>query len=401
MSESNRVALRYVAESTFGQTPAGPPTLKNIRRTGGTFTPGVSQITSSEVRADRMIADLIRTGINPSASIDFEQSYGAHHDLYEGVFMNTWASAESTTGSLTTVKASKTVTMTGAFTNLDVGDWFEIEDSADNDGFYRILTKTSNDEVVTETDEAFGADATAEASVTIKNDGRLTMGTTRKSFSMEEEYADETQFMAYRGVVLGSMTLNIQAEQIVTGSFGDILAGSPDPIGANQGVVERRGTTIGDGSPTAAPSNSVAAAVSDVLSIRENSALNNYLVQALSISINNNLRARTVVGHVGTRDVRLGTGNVNGAINVYWGSNAEQMVDRLIGDTASSHSFRVTDNAGNTEIWTIPALKFESGGPEAGGLDADVMTNMGWRAFLPAVTAHAARTMVQVDRFAA
>lgn len=396
MSESNRVAVRYDAESTWGETDSGPPTLKDIRRTGGSFTPGLVFSQSQEVRSDRMVADQIRTGLNPSGTIDYESSYAAHHDLYEGVFCSTWLAAETTTAALTTVKAAKTVAMTAAFTNLVVGDWFEIAGSAANNGFFKIATRADADGVTVENDEDLGADATAEASVTISNDGRLKNGTTRKSFTVEEDYLDITQFMIYRGVTFGSMTINVSAEALVSGSFGDILAGSKKTLGTGTGAVERRATTVGDGSPTAAPTNDVLSAIADVVGIREGGNASTYLLQDFSITIQNNLRARNCVGNLGPCDIKLGTVNVTGNFNVYWGDGSEALVDKLIAATETSMSFQFTDGAGNREIWSIDSMKYDGGGPEAGGLDSDVPTNMTFAAMLKTGGA----TMIQVDRFA-
>lgn len=393
MSESNRGALYYVAESTWGETPSGPPTLKAVRRTGGTFGQNPSHSTSAEVRSDRMVADLIRTGIAPAGTIDFEVSYGAHDDLYEGVFCSTWSTGDTTNGSLTTVAASGTVTMTGAFTDAVVGQWFEIENSANNDGFYRIATRTSADEVIVSNKDELGSDATAEAGVDILFDGMLRNGTTLKSFTFEEQYQDVSQgFFVYRGMVLGSVSLNINADQIVTGTFGDMMGGT-----ATDGVVavERKTATVGDGSPTAAAANSIVNAVDHIYSIREGGSANAVLASGLTFTLTNNLRGLPAIGNLGPADINLGTVGVTGQFTGYYGADANTMVDKLLADTASSQSFRIMDGAGNTYIWTFPALKYTAGTPEMGGLDADVPVNLTFTGYSDG------DTMIQLDRFAA
>jgi hypothetical protein len=340
-----------------------------------------------------MIADLIRTGIAPNGTIEFESSYAAHHDLYEGIFMSSWSSPVTTTDSLTTVSATRTVTMTAAFTSLAVEDWFEIQDSAANDGWYQIESRTSNDEVVAYPSDYFGADATAEASVTILNDGILKNGTTRNSFTFEEEYQDlTTTFLTYRGVVLGTLTLNINADSILTGTFADMMGGSQADA-----AVEHVTATVGDGSPTAAPTNDVLNAITDITAIAESSVLSTYLINNLSLTLTNNLRGRAALGNYGPADVKLGTVNVNGNLNAYWGDASKAMFDAHLAGTQRRLAFLLKDGAGNAEAWTISALKYGAGSPEMGTLDSDVMSNMTFQGMLKS----GLDTMIKVDRFTA
>src|SRR5690349_3159718 len=76
MSDSNRTNLAYVKETTYGVTPGGPPTLKNIRYTGEGLSQENTTVTSQEIRSDRQVAGLFRTGIRVAGDVNFEFSYG-------------------------------------------------------------------------------------------------------------------------------------------------------------------------------------------------------------------------------------------------------------------------------------------------------------------------------------
>lgn len=86
---SNRTALRVVPESVFGTTPANP-VFQNLRYTGESVAFGIKNITSNEIRADRMTTDLIQVGADVSGDIDFELSFDSYKYLLECAFCSTF-----------------------------------------------------------------------------------------------------------------------------------------------------------------------------------------------------------------------------------------------------------------------------------------------------------------------
>lgn len=89
LGTSNRTALRYIAEVTFGTTPA-TPALKDLRYTGESLAANISTVRSNEIRSDRNVSDLIRTGSEAGGDIDCEMSYGSYDDFIEAVCAGTW-----------------------------------------------------------------------------------------------------------------------------------------------------------------------------------------------------------------------------------------------------------------------------------------------------------------------
>lgn len=82
MSASNSVSWRYIAEVTFGTTPA-TPTMIEVLRTGGTLDGKTTTVSSKAVRSDRMTQGFFRTGVNSEATMDVEAAYGQFDDLLE------------------------------------------------------------------------------------------------------------------------------------------------------------------------------------------------------------------------------------------------------------------------------------------------------------------------------
>lgn len=89
LATSNRTALYYVKEVTFGTTPA-TPALTSIRYTGESLNYNIQNIKSQEIRADRNTTDLIQTQGDAGGDINVEMSYGSFDDLIESALCGTW-----------------------------------------------------------------------------------------------------------------------------------------------------------------------------------------------------------------------------------------------------------------------------------------------------------------------
>jgi len=90
MSDTNRVGLRAVKETTFGTTPANPKFFE-IPTTGQPslgFAP--STVVSNLLRDDRQVSDLILVGGEAGGEANSEFAFGVHDDLIEAAFYSTW-----------------------------------------------------------------------------------------------------------------------------------------------------------------------------------------------------------------------------------------------------------------------------------------------------------------------
>ena len=87
-SSGTRVA--YVAESTWGTTPA-TPTLKTLRVTNRGLRTAKTTAASQERRADRNVPDLMMLGLGAGGGYDIEWSYATLDDLLEGALFSDWS----------------------------------------------------------------------------------------------------------------------------------------------------------------------------------------------------------------------------------------------------------------------------------------------------------------------
>ena len=90
MSDTNRVALGIVEETTVGTTPTSP--VFTALRITGTPELGANPVTviSDEIRSDRQVADLILVGKEAGGNVGMELSFDAQGLTFEGVLGSDW-----------------------------------------------------------------------------------------------------------------------------------------------------------------------------------------------------------------------------------------------------------------------------------------------------------------------
>jgi hypothetical protein len=211
-------------------------------------------------------------------------------------------------------------------------------------------------------------DEIAGDSVTIVRANYITDGDTCRAFTIEREYQDLTNvFELFNGMVPGGFGLTIPTEGIVTGSFSftGSKAVNPSPT-----------ATAGDGSPNASEATDVMNSIDNILSFTENNA--DFDIVSFGLTGNNNLRGRRQVGNVGVVSVGAGRFEMSGTLQAYFANST--FFDKYLGFTETKWLFAAQDNAGNVYIFDIPAIKLTSGQRVAGGINTDIIADMGWAA---------------------
>lgn len=90
-ASSNLSRLLLLKETAYGTVPTvGTPS--TLRFTSESLKFGLTSETSQEIRPDRNIVDMIRTGVETSGDINFELSYGTYDVLIEAALGGTWTS---------------------------------------------------------------------------------------------------------------------------------------------------------------------------------------------------------------------------------------------------------------------------------------------------------------------
>lgn len=370
MSDANRVQVSYVEESSFGVARAA--SLQVLRHTGESLKQDTTVVTSEECRSDRQIADIIRTGVGASGEINFELSYGSHDDFMKAVLASSGWSTERKV-SIATISASafdNALHDSGAgfiTAGFLVNQWVKISgfSTTGNNGWAKIVSVDTDEMVLshkTLTDEAAGSTIIVQMGSQIVN-GVATL----PSFNIERQYIDLTPdvFSIFLGMCLNSMSLDIPADGIITGSMA--FMGSEETNAASS-------SGIGYSEATATRVMSGANHVDQVL---ENASSVGIL--SFSLSITNNLRQRLEVGNLGVKSMGTGTIEISGSMSLYL--TDATLFNKYLNQTETSVAISFQDTAGNGYVIEIPAMKLINGSRLVGGLNTDVIGEFEWRAF--------------------
>lgn len=384
-SDSSRSQLAYVKESVWGQTPASA--LIALRFTGESLNYNVETATSNQIRDDRQVDDLVRTGASATGGFNFEWSFQEYDSLLEGALFSTFSaalavsaatiSADATTKKITDGAAGSTV-----FSSVQVGQWVKVGGFANaaNNGYFKVTAVAAN--ALTFGDATLVTEA-AGPTVTVKG-SMIRNGTTMSSFTLERQLADVAQYHTYRGMRVGKFSLDAASKAIMTGAF--------DFIGKDMVVA---GATAGTGAQVAATNNPIMNAVTNVQNIMEGGSTSLLAFKEFKFALDNKLRAQDAIGSLAAKGIGAGRAEVTGSLNAYFENSS--LYQKYLDGAVSSLSYRTKDDAGNAYIVTLPKVKYTSGQVQAGGNDQDIMANMNWTALRDSTT----NCMIQIDKFSA
>lgn len=374
-ADSNRVGVRYVEETVWGTTPAGP-VMKDLNLTSESFKSNVQTVTSDTIRSDRNVSDITQVGGGAGGDVGFEVRYGDIEDLIAGAFQNAWTTtAVSATIASARVSAAVIQADSSSLNGALAGQFLRIRNATTsaNDGDFRITAVSVNGSTVrlsvadassgaaaAFTSEVFGA-GTSLVGRNIRN------GTTSKSYTVEKEFADVSSFAQYAGMRVTSMALNFESQQILTGSFG-FTGKSQSTSSATVASATTPGST-----------NEVMNASGNVGRIWEGGqAIAGACFQSLSIDLNNNPREQAKIGSDVLAGVGTGRAEVTGNITAYFENNS--LIDKFTSGTKTNFRFQITDAAGNSYIVDMPKVTYTDFTIAAGGGNQDVVQDGTWGA---------------------
>lgn len=201
----------------------------------------------------------------------------------------------------------------------------------------------------------------------------LKVGTTDRSFSLEAKYADWTtpHYLQYKGMKVGSASFKFAYGSVATVSFG--FAGKTH--------LSTTTSLLGTGSIVAATTTDVLNGSSDISGVEIDGSAPTSIVKSITVNISNNLRAIEGVGAVGPQDQAYGRASITGTIEMYFDDAAAYT--KLLANTSATFEFTVGDGS-NSYTFYFPKIKFNSGSPEASGIDTDVMQRLEFTALYDA-----------------
>ncbi len=189
------------------------------------------------------------------------------------------------------------------------------------------------------------------------------VGTTLKSFSIEDAAADIAQFRLFSGCAVSTMSVSVKPNQMVEATFG--------MVGKNM----TQSATSLDPVKTAESGNLPFDAYSGNFRIADTggSAVSMPIVTSFDFTITNSLAPTYVIGSATTPQLEYGMAQVEGSITAYYEDAA--MVNRFLLETETLTDIIVNDPTGlSTYTWRFPRVKFNASDVPVEGPTSRIIT---------------------------
>lgn len=202
----------------------------------------------------------------------------------------------------------------------------------------------------------------------------LKAGTTLKTFTLERAFTDVSQFLVYTGCAVNSMSLQVQPNRMLTGTFG-MIGLNMDTDVAQLGVA------------TDVATNPVMDSFTGSL---QEGGSPNAVVTSLSLDVNNGIDPSFVIMKNAADDLTYGRSNVTGRISCKFNDLA--MYNKFVNEVESSLSITL-DGVGGDYTILLPRIKYTGGDIPVSG-EGPVVLDMPFQALLDPVTG----TNLQITR---
>jgi len=391
-ASGSSVQITYLEETDANGQVNASGDQQALRATSESLSQTVESTKSQEIRSDRRTTDSVLTSGSLGGGIETEVSHNSYNEFFEGLLFNTFydCDAGATDNGLDVAdlafdQASHTIS--GSVTlpdQLVAGQWITVTGTVSNDGVYKIsdTAPTTSAIVVDETSVAGNVSS-----------GRLVDGVyTMRTWSIEKEFSDVSQFFMYRGMCPQSLSLNYSVGSLLTGSWSFLGYQAGDDVASDvqDTTTQMPGTTV------PATTTSVFSNVAGTKVVVDGTELTTSCAESLSLEISNNLREiRCVGGGLTPSAVIPGTYTISGTINIYFGSaTSAALYNKMIAGTPIAIEVAVVDESYNGIAIGMHKCKITSCEVVSGGVDTDVIMALGIESVLSGT---AAQGMVTVD----
>ena len=417
--DASRIGYSYAEEAVYATPPSGVA-YQNIRTTGGGgWTPTDTLTDSGEVKPTLTRSRPAITQRGADGGVDFE--FSDSQQFFDWIAMAisadganlpaTWSTAATTVAAqLDIVDTAGVFTLEGqvgetpftAINSLIVGQSITLTGFTNANNTFRVaaIDLVSDPQVITLegtlTAEVGDGDERVGISSVIRN------GTTRHSITVLDQRPGVNTYQSFHGQVADSLSLSGQANALLTGSVGFIGAGYSD----SALDADDAGNTLGaDGAEltgvtfTAAETTSPMQTAENYVVYENDSVISGAsCVRGFDINISGRARAQQCVGNMYNSGVGMNILYPELNITRYFTSKA--LLDQFLSmnETAGYvESFKVSDPAGNTFIFTFPAVFLSGWSLTAASLDADMEAAFSASKAYEYTDATGAKYVMQVD----
>lgn len=375
MSSSNLVKINFIEETVLGETPVAG-NFKTARFVSEALSGTPETTESAQIRTDRLSSGQVVTGLTVGGELSFEAAKEAELELFmSSAMLNNWVTSAPVVVDLTIDATAKTLTR-------DVGDFngqVEIGDFIILDGFtapannVTVMVSAINSAVEI---SYVGPDAMVDGtgvSTSFQVADKLSIGTLKKSFSMQKSFEDlTTKAINYRGMLVSTMNLSINYGEIVNGSFGF--------NGTDYEPVELAADFMTDSRTIDAAATSQSLNGSIDMPFIASSAVGalteaQFCIQSAEITLDNNYTPQTCIGDAAPVDYSAGTAAVGVSLNAYLSDDNWDIIAKKLTQEAFAVGFLIQNFDGAYGFY-MPSVQVSFEDPSSGGANQDVFLNM-------------------------
>lgn len=375
MSSSNLVRVAYIEETAYGQTPVAG-NFKTARFISEALSGTPDTVESQQIRTDRMSSGQIVTGLQVGGTLSFELAKEeALEDFMASAMYSDWNIQALVTVDLDIDATTSQITRSAGnwSPTIVVGDLLTLSgfSNAANNTQVMVAEIVSNTVIRV---VSVGTLVTESGSGTAyKRADRLEVGVTKKSFSMCKQFLDlTTKGINYRGMIASEMELNVAFGELVNGSF--TFSGNDYVTADTASELMTNGRTIDPAATTQTFNGSVDMPFF-ITSAIGTFGPSDLAVQSLSISLNNNLSAQTVIGDIAPIDYSAGTAQIGVEMNAYLNNANWSILDKKLNQDPFQVGFMVKNNGGWYGFY-MPAVQVSFDDPASAGANQDILLNM-------------------------
>lgn len=365
--------LSYIAETTFGTTPAG--TYNAIRHTSCSLALTKDGFQSNELRNDRQISDFRHGVLRVGGDIGIEFSYAEFDDLLEAALFGTWTShvlkAGVTPRSFTMRRRFADILLDGFFTGCMVNSFsLSIPANAMVTGSFGLVGKSASYSGSLHT-----VTITATAACATGGDATVTVAGTATTVALTTEDDSATK-------VAKDIAAALDAVPGYTASSDAAIVTLIYPAVDGNATVSYSAGTTGATATVGTPAVTVPAAsethspFDSFTGVIQEGGSPIAVITSIDLSLENGLEPVFVVGANSAPAIVPGRSNLTGTVSAYFENKT--MLDKFINETESSIEIELGSTSNKYDI-EIPRVKYTGGDNGVSG-EGPIVINMPFQA---------------------
>ena len=375
MSSSNEVQISYIEETVYSETPAAG-NFKQARFTSDGLNASPETSESAQIRTDRLSSGQVLTGLTIGGDLPIEFTKAEDVDNFlEGAMMSSWASTAAVVEDITIDDTAKTLTRALNDWNVDVaiGDTITLIGFSNAGNNVEVMITEITSALIVKYTGPLGMINEAGSGTSFQKGDSVSIGTTKKSFSIEKKFNDLTEKgLVYKGMYTDGFNMNA--------SYGSIVNGSFNFVGADYLIADQAAELITDGRTVdPAPTSTSLNGSIDMSFLATSAGASfsgvDFCIQSIDLTLANNSTAQNCVGKLGPDNYSLGTANVNVTLSAYLSDQAWQFLDKKLSQEPFALGFILKNSSGYYSFF-IPALQVSFDDPTSGGQNTDIILDM-------------------------